>query len=318
MSSTAVTLSVPPARDVARPLLASSRSSVQNAPLKGIALIVGSTVFFSVSDVLTKLLTETLPAVEVAWLRYVAFVLLVLPAVLLNGGGSLLRSHRPGLQALRGLGTVGSAVLFTASLPYLPVADATAIYFISPILITALSIPFLGEAVGWRRWTAALIALIGVVIVIRPGTSAFDSAALLPLLGATSWAGAAVVTRLISGRDHPVTTLFYSALSGLLVLTAMLPFAWVTPGWREIGLGFAVGLFSTIGHALVVLGFRCANASTVAPFSYAQLVFAGFLGFAVFGTRPDSWTILGALVIAVSGLYTAYRERVRAREAARA
>ena len=138
---------------------------------------------------------------------------------------------------------------------------------------------------------------------------------LLPLLGATSWACAAVVTRLISGRDHPVATLFYSAVIGLVVLSAMLPFWWVAPGWHEVGLGLAVGAFSTIGHWLVILAFRHTSASTVAPFSYVQLIWAGTLGYLVFGTLPDAWTMLGAAIIAASGLYTAYRERVRARAA---
>jgi drug/metabolite transporter (DMT)-like permease len=280
-------------------------------PLRGILCLVGSTIFFSVSDVITKMLADSLPAIEIAWLRYVTFALLVVPFVVANGGWGALRSTRPRLQVFRGLGTVGSALLFTASLPYLSVADATAIYFISPILITALSIPFLGEVVGWRRWTAAAFGLLGVLIVIRPGTSAFELAALLPLLGATSWAGAAIVTRVMSGSDKPLTTLVYSALVGLAVLSLLLPFAWVTPTWREVALGLCVGILSTIGHWLVVQAYRHASASTVAPFAYVQLIWAGALGYAVFGSFPDGWTATGAVVIALSGLYTAYRERVR-------
>lgn len=280
-------------------------------PLRGVALMVASTVFFSCSDVITKVLAGSLPAVEIAWLRYVTFTLLVVPFAWHGGAGGL-RSHRPGLQVLRGFGMVGSALLFTLSLPFLPVADATAIYFISPILITALAVPLLGEKVGWRRWTAALVGLVGVVVVIRPGTGAFQAAALLPLVGAASWAGAAIVTRLMSGRDRPITTLAYSALAGLAVLSAMVPFAWVTPTGTELLLAIAMGVLSTAGHGLVVLAYRHASASMVAPFSYVQLIWAGALGFAVFGSLPDGLTVLGACIIAASGLYTAYRERVRA------
>jgi drug/metabolite transporter (DMT)-like permease len=278
-------------------------------PLRGVALMVGSTVFFSLADVITKVLAETLPAVQIAWLRYVTFALILVPLVRLSGSG--LRSRRPGLQVLRGLGMVGSALLFTLGLPFLPVADATAIYFISPILITALAVLFLGEKVGWRRWTAALVGLLGVLVVIRPGTGSFQMAALLPLLGATSWAGAAIVTRLMSGTDQPTTTLAYSALSGLTVLTLMVPFAWVMPSGYELALALAMGVLSTAGHGLVVLAYRDASASMVAPFSYVQLIWAGALGFAFFGSWPDGFTILGAGIIAASGLYTAYRERVR-------
>jgi drug/metabolite transporter (DMT)-like permease len=177
---------------------------------------------------------------------------------------------------------------------------------------------FLGETVGWRRWSAAFVGLVGVLIVIRPGTSAFESAALLPLLGATSWGAAAVVTRKMSGRDHPLTTLAYSAFVGFLVLTIALPFTWTTPTGQEVLLGLCVGVLSTAGHWLVILAYRHANASAIAPFSYVQLLWATGLGYLVFASLPDAWTALGAAVIAASGLYTAYRERVRAMEQKRA
>jgi drug/metabolite transporter (DMT)-like permease len=299
------------------PRLRARADAARQTPLWGIALIVASTVFFACSDVITKGLASSLPAVEIAWLRYVTFSLLVAP-LLLRNGGTVLRSRRPGLQVLRGLGMVVSALLFTSSLRFLPVADATAINFISPILITALSIPFLGEVVGWRRWTAAVVGLIGVLIVIRPGTSSFELAAVLPLLGATSWAGAAIVTRMMSGTDSAATTLAYSAFVGAAVLSALLPFTWVTPGWQEIGLGLCVGVLSTIGHWLVILAYRHASASTIAPYSYIQLIWAGALGYCAFGSVPDLWTVVGIGVIAASGLYTAYRERVRAQLSAQA
>lgn len=282
------------------------------SPLKGILLLVASTVFFSVSDVITKRLTAGLPAGEVAWLRYGTFALLVIPMLLMNGGGTLLRSRHYGLQILRGLGMVGSTIMFTHGLRFLPVADATAIYFVSPILIMALSVLFLGEVVGWRRWTAAAVGLVGVLIVIRPGTGAFQTAAFLPLLGATSWAAAAVVTRRMSGSDHSLTTLAYSAFVGFAVLSAALPLNWKTPGWHEVLLGLCVGILSTVGHWLVILAYRHGSASIIAPFSYVQLIWAGALGYLAFGSLPDAWTVVGACIIAASGLYTAYRERVRA------
>jgi drug/metabolite transporter (DMT)-like permease len=264
-----------------------------------------------VADVITKQLASTLPPPEVAWMRYVTFALVIVPFVLIKGGPALLRSQRPSLQVLRGLGMVGSSLMFIQSLPYLPVADATAIFFVSPILIMALSVVVLGESVGWRRWTAAAIGFIGVMIVVRPGTGAFQSAALLPMIGASSWAVGAVVTRKIGG-DHALTTLAYSALVGSIVLSALMPFYWEMPDPMEIGLGLCMGVLFAIGHWFIVLAYRHGNASLIAPFSYVQLIWAGSLGYLVFGTVPDSWTITGASIIALSGLYTAYRERVRA------
>jgi drug/metabolite transporter (DMT)-like permease len=316
MNVTSVTLALAPTDVSFWSRLRARADAARQTPLFGITLIVASTVFFACSDVITKALASSLPAVEIAWLRYVTFSLLVMP-LLLRNGGTVLRSRRPGLQVLRGLGMAFSALLFISSLRFLPVADATAINFISPVLITALSIPFLGEVVGWRRWTAAFVGLMGVLIVIRPGASSFELAAVLPLLGAACWAGAAIVTRMMSGPDSSVTTLSYSAFVGAVVLSAILPFSWVTPGWHEIGLGLCVGVLSTIGHWLVILAYRHASASTIAPFSYIQLLWAGALGYCVFGSVPDLWTMVGITIIAASGLYTAYRERVRARLSAR-
>jgi drug/metabolite transporter (DMT)-like permease len=296
---------------------AAARTGQAQAPqvvLRGIVLIVASTVFFSGADVITKSLSGTLPAIEIAWLRYAVFAGILLPPALKQWAAGGLRSLRPELQVLRAFGMVGSALLFTAGLGFLPVAEATAMSFVSPIFITALSIVFLGEVVGWRRWSAAAVGLIGVLVVVRPGTGAFQAAALFPLMAALSWAGAVIVTRKMSGADHPTTTLTYSALLGFAVLTVLLPFNWVVPGWREIGLGIALGILSTIGHGLIVLAYRHASASVIAPFSYFQLIGSGALAYLVFGSVPDRWTFVGAGIIAASGLYTAHRERVRAHD----
>lgn len=303
--------SSPAARASASPLEPASLPAP--SPLRGVLFLIASTIVFSVADVITKQLASTLPPPEVAWMRYVTFALVIIPIVLLKGGPGLLRSRRPKLQVLRGFGMVGSSLLFIESLPYLPVADATAIFFVSPILIMALSVLFLGETVGWRRWTAAAFGFVGVMIVVRPGTGSFQFAALLPMMAASSWAVGAVVTRKIVG-DHAFTTLAYSALVGTVVLSALMPFNWVTPDATEIGLGLSMGVLFAIGHWFIVLAYRHGNASMIAPFSYVQLIWAGSLGYLVFGTVPDALTITGAGIIALSGLYTAYRERVRAME----
>jgi len=299
--------SAPAARNNAAPATPSASAS----PLRGILFLIASTVVFSVADVITKQLAFTLPPPEVAWMRYVTFAVVILPVVLIKGGPTLFRSRQPVLQVIRGFGMVGSSIMFIQSLPYLPVADATAVFFVSPILIMALSVLFLGESVGWRRWTAAAVGLTGVMIVVRPGTGAFEPAAFLPIISASSWAVGAVVTRKITG-DHTLTTLAYSACVGSIVLSALMPFNWVTPNGTEIALGLCMGVLFAIGHWLVVMAYRHGTASLIAPFSYVQLIWAGTLGYLVFGSLPDSWTIAGACLIVTSGFYTAYRERVRA------
>jgi drug/metabolite transporter (DMT)-like permease len=283
-------------------------------PLKGIALLVASFACFSCSDAVSKLMTGAMPAIEVAWLRYVVFMVLMLGAALFSGGGTrAFRSRRPGLQVVRALGVLGSTVLFIMGLRYLPMAEATSITFIAPVYVTALSIPLLGETVGIRRWAAVFIGLLGVLIVVRPGTGAFDTAALFPVFSSLCWAIALVVTRKMSSADGPLVALTYAAVVGFVVTSALVPFEWVMPGWREIGLGVMTGVASTVAQWLVVLAFQHARASVLAPFSYSQLIWSTLLGFAIFGNLPDTWTIVGAVIIIASGLYTAHRERVRAR-----
>lgn len=287
-------------------------------PLRGIVLFLGALFFFSCSDAASKALTATLPVLQVAWFRFVVFAIVMVPIAVATRGLDGLRAQQPGLQALRAVGVLGSAVLFVMGLGTLPMAEATTMAFVSPIFVTALSIPFLGEVVGIRRWIAVLVGLVGVTIVVRPGLGAFDPAAIYPILSALSWAVTLVITRKTADGDSPVTALTYAALVGFAVLTAIIPFEWVHMGWREVMLGAATGITSTVAQGLIVLAYRHANASLLAPFSYSQLVWSVGLGVLVFGDVPDMWTFAGAAVIIASGLYTAHRERIRARERARA
>ena len=156
-----------------------------------------------------------------------------------------------------------------------------------------------------------MVGLCGVIVIVRPGSSAFDPAALFPVISAFGWACTLIMTRMISGKDRAITTMTYSSMVGLCILTAMVPLFWVTPNWRDIALGVAVGIASTTGQWIVVLAIRYADASVLAPFSYSQLVWATMLGFLIFGDVPDILTIAGAAIIIGSGLYTAHRERVR-------
>nr|WP_246105197.1 DMT family transporter [Rhodoligotrophos appendicifer] len=281
--------------------------------MKGVLLIVIATVFFTCSDMSAKYLTQDLPAIEIAWIRYVVFCAIVIPLALMKGGRQVLSTRRPGQQIMRGLCMVLSTILFLFGLGHLSVADATAINFVSPVFITALAIPLLGETVGLRRWVAAAIGLVGVLIIVQPGSSAFQLAALFPVAAAATWALAAIATRIMSATESPQTTLVYSAGTGLVVLTAAVFFEWTTPTWGQLGVGVLVGLFSTIAHWLFILSYRHATASMLAPFSYIQIIWASGLGFLIFGAIPSVGTYIGAAVIAASGLYTAHRERVRGR-----
>src|SRR5690349_4459309 len=205
---------------------ASSPGRAQTAG-PAIVQVVAAVFLFSISDALAKVLREaSMPAVEIAWLRYFIFVLFGL-ALAGKQHVVTLWPKRPRLQVLRGLTLVGSAVLFIAGLNHLQMAEASAISFVSPAFITALSVPFLGERVGIRRWGATLVGLLGVVIVIRPGGAALQLAALFPLSSAACWAVAIVATRKMGTQDRGETTLLWSAGVGLALLSCLLPFDFV-------------------------------------------------------------------------------------------
>jgi drug/metabolite transporter (DMT)-like permease len=217
---------------------------------------------------------------------------------------------------LRGVTLLGSSLLFITGLRYLPIAEASATGFVSPLFVTALSIMFLGERVGMRRWIATAVGLFGVVVILRPGTGAFHAAAFFPIISALSWASTLIMTRMMSGRDPAITTMTYSSIVGVTILTLLVPFVWVAPSWHDLLLGLLIGVASTFGQWIVVLAFRYADASVLAPFQYTQLLWVSILGFLVFGELPDIWTVVGAAFIVASGLYTAHRERVRRLELA--
>lgn len=275
-------------------------------------MIICSTAFLASSDAMAKYLSRTgMPSVEIAWIRFLVFVLILLPIVLAPASGNAMRSTRPLLQVFRGLGLLCSSIFFIMALGYLPIAEATATGFISPLFVTGLSVLFLGEKVGLRRWTATIVGLLGVLIIVRPGTAAFQPGTIFPIISALGWATALVLTRKISGADRAITTMAFSAITGFLVLSVIVPFYWIVPTWTQIALGIGIGSAATIGHWIVVQAFRYADASVLAPFSYVQLVWVTLIGFFVFGEVPDAVTFAGAAVIIASGVYTAHRERVR-------
>jgi drug/metabolite transporter (DMT)-like permease len=280
-------------------------------PFRGIALILASTVFLGASDVTAKYLSTSLPSIEIAWIRFAVFALIMVPAMVPGSLLFALRTSRPGLQLMRAIALLSSSLLFISGLRFLPIAEASATGFVAPLFVTALSIIFLSERVGLRRWLATAIGLIGVVIILRPGTSAFHPAAFFPLVSALAWACTLIMTRMMSGRERAATTMTWSSIAGVCILSALVPLVWVAPSWHDIWLGIFIGVASTAGQWIVVLAFRYADASVLAPFSYTQLLWVSILGFLVFGELPDVWTVTGAIFIVASGLYTAHRERVR-------
>jgi drug/metabolite transporter (DMT)-like permease len=266
-------------------------------------------IVFSSQDTLSKILVADYSPFQIAWCRY-AINLTVLVPFVLRSRGNALKTRMPWIQLARGLAVAGSAVVFMAGLGKMPIADATAIQFVSPLLITAFSIPLLGEKVGARRWTAVIIGFAGILVIVRPGSEAFQLGALLPLFSAALWALGMVLTRRIKNAETPLTTLTISTLVAVAILSAILPFVWTPVTLRAALLLLAMGIISIVGQFLMILGYSRRPASVLAPLSYTQMVWSTLSGVIVFGAIPGLSTWVGGAIVVVSGLYVLRRERV--------
>jgi drug/metabolite transporter (DMT)-like permease len=292
------------------PLSPAEGRSGGERPFVAIGLVLLAVSLFSVMDALSKLIAERLDPVEVVWGRYLVILFLLAPPVLRRP--TLLLTEAPRLQLERGVAVLGAALLFIFGLQRLALADATAIGFASPLIVTALSIPLLGEQVGLRRWSAVVAGFAGILLVIRPGTGAIGLAALLPLSSAACWAYGIVLTRRMGGTDPPLTTLVYSTAIGFVLSGASLAFVWRPPSLVDCAIMAAMAVLSAAGQYLFIAGLARGAASLLAPFSYSQMIWSTLMGYLVFDAVPEPWTWCGAAVIVASGVYIAHRERIRA------
>jgi drug/metabolite transporter (DMT)-like permease len=245
-------------------------------------------------------------------MRWFGFLSIVIPTIVFTRG-HVLHSRMPALQAARSLCLVGSSLFFILGLTYLPLASATTLSFVSPMIVTALSIPLLREQVGGRRWAAIAVGMVGVIVVVRPGTGAFDPAAAFPMLSAACWALGIIATRRLAGIDRPWTAMCYGAIVGFVILSVAVIPVFVMPTLAQAGIAALLAIAATGGQYLTVLAFQRAPASLLAPFTYLQLIWSTALGYLIFSNLPDAWTWIGAAIIVASGLYTAHRERLRLR-----
>jgi drug/metabolite transporter (DMT)-like permease len=203
--------------------------------------------------------------------------------------------------------------LFVAGVSVMSLVDTTSILLTNPLIVTALSVPLLGEKVGPRRWACVAAGCVGALIIIRPGFGVMQWAALLPLGAACCFALFQIITRRLSQTDAPLTTLFYTISVGTPVTTLIMPFVWVMPDWQGWLLMAAMGLIGGVSHFTLIKAFATAPAAVVSPFTYTNLLWATVFGFIIFGELPDRWTVIGALIIVVSGLYAFFREQQRKR-----
>lgn len=279
---------------------------------RGMLLALLTFMLYVGMDAITKLLVSDYPALQVAWARFVVHMGVVAIVVAIRDPG-LLATRHPVLQSLRSLLMVAASLFVIVGLRYVQLAESSAILYVIPLIVTALAPAFLGESAGLRRWLGVAAGFAGALLVIRPGGGAFQLAALLPLGGAFCFALFQIATRALGRTAEPaLTTLFYTPLAGVLVASLAVPFVWVAPdaqGWLLLA---ALGLLGGVANFTQIKSLELAPASTIAPFIYTNLVWATLFGYALFGELPDGWTVLGAAIIAGSGLYVFYRERARA------
>ena len=274
---------------------------------RGILLMIAAILLFTTMDATAKGLIQRYPAPQVIWGRFAGQLLIGL-VLLRHHIGPVLRTRFPVLHFWRSASQFGATTFFFLSLPHIGLAEATAIADLNPVLITLGAALFLGEKLGPRRVAGVAVALVGALIVIRPGAGVFTWWALLPLLCAVSYATSALLTRKIGAQESVWASMVYAALFGTLVAGAALPFVWqpVAPAdlWR-FGL---VALLGTGAQLCIIRSFSSPEAAGVAPFAYLGIVFATIWGVVLFDHWPDRWTLLGALVIVGAGLYVWHRE----------
>lgn len=278
--------------------------------LKGIAAMVAATALFTCGDASMKLVSSSLPTGETIFVRGLCTVTIVTIAAVWNGAVYRLRDAFVRAMGWRSLGDVGGAVFFQAALARMPFADLMGILQMTPLSLTAASALFLGEHVGWRRWTAVAIGFAGALLVIKPGTSAFNAWALLGVLSVLSGTLRDVATRRL---DVALSPLLIMMLSQIVVAAGGLV-CWAFESWKVPNLGELVCLvlasvFSLVGHLCVIFSLRSGEVAAVAPFRYAGIIWAIGLGYVIWSQLPDAVALAGILILTSAGLYTFYREQ---------
>lgn len=271
------------------------------------AMIVGMAMMASM-DGMAKWLGEGYPIGQVVFFRNLFGLLPTLVIVWQLGGFALPRTGRWRMHLLRGLLGVTAQFSFFTGLRSLGLAEATAIAFAAPLMVTALSVPLLGERVGPRRWAAVVVGFAGVMIMVRPGPGSFQPAALLILIAAFSYAMIMLTTRMLARSDSNAALLLYGSAISMAVSAFLLPLGWKTPDLEDFAVFVALGLVGGTGMFFITQAYRFAPAAVIAPFEYIALVVAAILGFLFWREIPDLYVWLGAAVVIAAGIYIFYRE----------
>lgn len=273
--------------------------------------MLAAMAFLPLLDVCAKFLgRQGMPVIEIVWARMTFGCLLTLPFAWRAGGAAALVPAMPVLHTFRAAFLIAATGFFFLALHYLSIADTLAIFFVQPLVVTALSPVVLGEHVGVRRWLAVVVGFIGTLIIIRPGFQAINPGALLGLASGTSLAIYMLMTRRISGSAPAMVTTFHTNLAGAILASIAVVFVWQWPAPQQWGLFVILASIASLGHYLIVRAYDYSEASLLAPLAYSEMIMAVAAGWWFFGDFPDRWTFLGVGILIASAIYISVRERL--------
>ena len=283
---------------------------VENA--KGLLLMGLGMFLFAAVDTIAKFLTSELHPFQIVWTRQLGLLAGALFLLALHGR-RLFLTAQPKLQLIRGLVAALSAAAFIFAIRHVPLADAVAVSFLAPFMVTLMAALILQEPVGWRRWAAVLLGIVGSMIILRPGMGAVHPAAMLVVVAAFFFACRQVISRAIADTDGTGTTILYTAVTAVLVLSLPLPWVWVTPDGSELLLLVGMAMLAGFAEVFVIRALELGFAVAVAPVHYTLIIWASLYGWLVFGQFPDAWTWAGTAIIMATGMYTLRREYLAGR-----
>jgi len=280
-------------------------------PLQGVALFLAAMLLFACLDATSKHLSQKFAVPMLVWARYTVHFLLMVVFLAPTMGMRLLRTRRPLPQIVRALMLMFTTAFGIAALKLMPLAETTAMVFVSPLLVTILAVFMLHEKVRPSRWIAVTVGLAGMVLIARPGSGLVPIGVAYALIAASLYSLYQILTRQLVATEHPITMVFYTALVGTVVTTWGLPWYWggPLPDPMEVLLICSLGIYGGVGHFLLTRAFRLAPASLLSPFLYVQLVWSTLLGWIVFDHFPDAVALAGILIIVASGLFIALTSR---------
>lgn len=270
--------------------------------LTGVILLVLALQILPISDTIAKYMSLTLPVIQVIWARFFFHCLATGAYISVRHGVAALRPVMSWRQAARSAALFLAVALFYVAIHFMPLTTALTLWFVAPFLLTILAMVFFKEQVSHVQWTAIAAGFLGIILAIRPSATSWEWTYLVGLLAGVGYAVFLLLTRIVENRIPPLVSVYQTGLVGCLASSAVVATVWEQPAWRNWILLAAIGIIAAIAHLLIIKAFERADASTLAPFTYAEVVGAAILGFIVFGDAPDLLTCAGLAIIILSAV----------------